>query len=121
MSQTGKIMDNPDTSSPHRSDREIEMGNWNLEKGAELAAHEGIELTDEHWAVIHKLREYYLDHGLPESGRVLGDMLEESFAEQGGRRYLRHLFPNGPVGQGMRIAGLPVPANTEDAGFGTSR
>jgi TusE/DsrC/DsvC family sulfur relay protein len=121
MTDTGKIMDNPDTSSSRKSDREKEMGNWNLEKGAELAAHEGIELTDAHWQVVHKLREYYLEHGLPESGRVLGDMLDSEFAEQGGRRYLRRLFPEGPVAQGMRIAGLPVPAYTEDEGFCTAR
>jgi tRNA 2-thiouridine synthesizing protein E len=114
-------MDNPDTSSPRKSDREIEMGNWNLEKGQELAAKEGIKLTDDHWQVVNRLREYYREHGLPESGRVLGDMLESEFAEQGGRKYLRRLFPQGPVAQGMRIAGLPVPAHTEDEGFGTAR
>jgi tRNA 2-thiouridine synthesizing protein E len=121
MTDARKIMDNPDTSSPRQSDREVEMSDWNLEKGRELAAREGIEPTDEHWQVVNKLREYYLEHGLPESGRELGDMLESEFAEQGGRRYLRRLFPQGPVAQGMRIAGLPVPAYTEDEGFGTAR
>ena len=48
-------------------------------------------------------------------------MLDEHYAEQGGRKYLRRLFPQGPVAQGMRIAGLPVPPHTEDEGFGISR
>jgi tRNA 2-thiouridine synthesizing protein E len=121
MNDTRKIMDNPDTSSPRASDREKEMADWNLERGRELAAEQGLELSDEHWQVIYKLREYYEAYGLPESGRVLGDMLDAEFAAQGGRRYLRRLFPQGPVAQGMRIAGLPVPAYTEDEGFGTAR
>nr|WP_201091533.1 hypothetical protein [Thiocystis minor] len=34
---------------------------------------------------------------------------------------MRRLFPQGPVTQGMRFAGLPVPAHSEDEGFGTAR
>jgi tRNA 2-thiouridine synthesizing protein E len=48
-------------------------------------------------------------------------MLDSEFADRGGRKYLRQLFPEGPVAQGMRIAGLSVPPYTEDEGFGTSR
>jgi tRNA 2-thiouridine synthesizing protein E len=48
-------------------------------------------------------------------------MLDMRFAHEGGRRWLRKLFPEGPVFQGMQIAGLPVPPHTEDAGFGTAR
>jgi len=48
-------------------------------------------------------------------------MLDIEYAEQGGRKYLRRLFPEGPVAQGMRIAGLPVPPHTENEGFGTNR
>jgi tRNA 2-thiouridine synthesizing protein E len=58
---------------------------------------------------------------LPKSGRELGDILDEAFSDQGGRQYLRRLFPQGPVAQGMRFAGLPIPAHSEDGGFGTAR
>jgi sulfur relay (sulfurtransferase) DsrC/TusE family protein len=70
---------------------------------------------------INFLRDYYLENGLPESGREISDALDARFTGQGGRKYLRRLFPEGPVAQGMRIAGLPVPAYTEDESFGVSR
>jgi tRNA 2-thiouridine synthesizing protein E len=121
MADIKKVIDNPDTSSPRRTDRELELGNWDETQGQRTAEQEGIELTAEHWDVVRCLREYYLEHGKPESGRELSDMLDRRYADQGGRKYLRRLFPQGPVAQGMRIAGLPVPAHTEDEGFGISR
>lgn len=121
MPDINKIVDNPDTSSPERVDRELDLGEWSPEQAQRTAAAEGIELTEEHWAVVSRLREYYLENGMAEKGRELGDMLDREFAEQGGRSYLRRLFPNGPVAQGMRIAGLPLPPYTQDDGFGTAR
>ena len=87
----------------------------------EMAEKEGIMLTDEHLGVIECLRDYYLELGEAEKGRDLEEMLDEIFAGHGGRKYLWLLFPNGPVTQGMRIAGLPVPPHTGDKGFGTVR
>ena len=119
MSDARKVIDNPDTPSARRSDRELDLQQWDEEQGRRSAEQHGIKLTDEHWEVVHSLRDHYLRHGPP--GREVGDMLESRFADQGGRKYLRRLFPEGPVRQGMQIAGLPVPPHTEDEGFGTSR
>jgi tRNA 2-thiouridine synthesizing protein E len=121
MSDARKVIDNPDTPSPRRADRELDLEQWDEEQGRRTAAELGIELTGDHWEVIRSLRDYYLRQGPPENGREIGDMLDNRFAEQGGRRYLHKLFPEGPVRQGMQIAGLPVPPHTEDEGFGTSR
>jgi tRNA 2-thiouridine synthesizing protein E len=121
MPDTKKIIENPDTSSPRRADRALDLQEWDEAQGKRLADAEGIELTDPHWGVINSLRDSYLEHGLPESGREISDALDARFADRGGRKYLRRLFPQGPVAQGMRIAGLPVPAYTEDGGFGVSR
>ncbi len=87
----------------------------------EMAFRDGIVLSNEHLGVIECLRDYYLEFGEAEKGRDLEGMLDEIFAGHGGRKFLWHLFPNGPVTQGMRIAGLPVPPHTGDAGFGTVR
>jgi tRNA 2-thiouridine synthesizing protein E len=121
MSDTRHVIENPDSPSPRREDRAEDLAEWDEAQARRTAEEAGIELTDAHWEVVHFLRERYLHEAPPQSGREIGDLLEERFAEQGGRRYLRRLFPEGPVRQGLQIAGLPVPAHTEDEGFGTSR
>lgn len=110
-----------DINSQKRSYREEQLKEWNEEQARTIASELGIELTDEHLQVVHSLREYYLEHGESENGQQLTDMLSNKFASQGGKKYLHRLFSEGPVSQAMRIAGLPLPANTEDAGFGTAR
>ena len=87
----------------------------------EMASKENIVLSDEHLGVIECLRDYFLEFGEAEKGRDLEEMLDEVFDGHGGRKFLWNLFPGGPVTQGMRIAGLPVPPHTGDKGFGTVR
>lgn len=87
----------------------------------EAATRQGIVLTSEHLGVIECLRDYYLEFGEAEKGRDLEEMLDDTFAGHGGRRFLWHLFPGGPVTQAMGISGLPLPPHSGDSGFGTVR
>lgn len=97
-----------------------DMETWTESQARGLARCEGLELTDEHLDVLCWLRDFYADcGGHPENGRALAHALEESFADQGGKRYLFRLFPKGPVMQGCRLAGLPVPPGTADPSFGS--
>lgn len=121
MPDIKKVIENSDTGNPHIAERELDLQGWDEEQARHNAEQEGIELTANHLEVVHCLRDYYLEHGPVKSGRELSSMLDNEFADQGGRKYLRQLFPEGPVAQGMRIAGLDVPPHTEDGGFGTSR
>lgn len=128
MKQTTSLIDefadksvDTDIDSQQHTQRELELKDWNEELARGIAKEEGLELTDAHFEVIQRLRDDYLENGSVESGRELGDRLDKAFSEQGGRKYLRRLFPHGPVTQGMRFAGLPVPAHSEDEGFGTAR
>jgi tRNA 2-thiouridine synthesizing protein E len=128
MKQKTKLVDeftdksvDTDIDSQQRTQRERELQSWNEEQAKNIAREEDVELTDAHFEVIQRLRDYYLENGTVESGRELGDMLDEAFADQGGRKYLHRLFPQGPVTQGMRFAGLAIPAHSEDEGFGTTR
>jgi len=119
--QAGDVRVETDAGKQRRARRQRELSQWTVDTGRSLAAEEGIELDDPRLAVIFCLRAYYLDHGPADNGRELGDMLDARFHSEGGRAYLRQLFPGGPVAQGMKIAGLPVPEYTEDTGFGTAR
>jgi tRNA 2-thiouridine synthesizing protein E len=110
-----------DVDSQQRANRERQLAHWNPARGRELAAAQGITLGEEHLAVVEALRAHYLEHGEVEDGRILEALLEQRFAAQGGKTYLHRLFPDGPVTQGLRIAELPLPPHTVDAGFGTAR
>lgn len=96
-----------------------ELDDWSVSKAEEIAREEGVVLTDAHWKVIHLLRENYRHHGLAPHARHLLCGLEEHFGREGGRKYLYQLFPRGPVSQGSRIAGLPLPPYSSDPSFGS--
>ena len=93
---------------------------WTQIEGLEIAEHEGITLTDEHWDVLHALHEYFSKHVyIQVYARDLHDALDEKFHAQGGIRHLYMLFPGGPIAQGCRIAGLEPPPGSVSAGFGS--
>lgn len=92
---------------------------WSEELASGLARREGIHLTDDHWEVIHLLRNHYRLHGPDHGARLLLAGLEERFGRQGGRKYLYQLFPRGPIAQASIIAGLPAPRGTSDPSFGS--
>jgi tRNA 2-thiouridine synthesizing protein E len=110
-----------DIDSQARTYRKNLLDELGEERVNEMAEKEGITLSNEHLGVIECLRDYYLEFGEAEKGRDIEDMLNEVFDGHGGRKYLWKLFPGGPVTQGMRIAGLPVPPHSGDKGFGTVR
>jgi len=92
---------------------------WSPVIAAKLAREEGIrELTEAHWHVIYALRNLYRESGRSANARKVMHMLEQDFTDEGGRRYLYELFPKGPVSQGSRLAGVPVPPYASDASFG---
>ena len=101
----------------HERDETFE--NWTENTARELAQEEGIKLTEAHWSVIRFLREYYQKHGAVNHARFLTEALEEKFQIQGGVKYLYTLFPEGPVNQGSRIAGVPVPGDSANLSFGS--
>jgi tRNA 2-thiouridine synthesizing protein E len=121
MADINSYLARPSNDSPERMDRHTDLAHWNRYVSMQLADNEGIELSSEHWDVVVFLRQYYLDHGWPARTDELTRVLDAAFEEQGGSRYLYRLFPRGPLAQGTRIAGLPVPANATDASFGSVR
>ena len=101
------------------ADEFLELENWSEEFALRMAEEENIALSPEHWGVVHFLRDHYRRCGPCPSGRTVLALLEEKYAKEGGRKYLYHLFPHGPVVQAYKIAGLPLPAYSSDASFGS--
>ena len=93
---------------------------WHEGEAERIARDEGLELGADHWQMLRCLHEYFARHEDHEIRvRELKDALEEVFHNKGGIRYLHRLFPGGPVAQGCRIAGLPVPPGAVDPSFGS--
>lgn len=94
---------------------------WSRHEAEAQAKKEGLTLSEIHWRVIRALQDYYHRHrDNPITNlRELHDALDEAFHFEGGIKRLYELFPGGPVAQGCRLAGLPVPTGTVDRGFGS--
>jgi tRNA 2-thiouridine synthesizing protein E len=93
---------------------------WQPAAAERIAADEGLELGPDHWRLLRCLQEYSARHEATDiSIRELKDALDEAFHRDGGLRYLHRLFPGGPVAQGSRLAGLPVPPGAVDKSFGS--
>jgi tRNA 2-thiouridine synthesizing protein E len=119
MADINTYLAKPCLDSPERMDRHNELAHWSRATATDAARREGIELDDAHWRVIAFLRRYYLDNGWPSHSHLLTREMDKTFCDEGGTRYLYRLFPRGPLAQGARIAGLPVPANVTNESFGS--
>lgn len=119
MAETMREIMNPSAGAAERSPAfRHAPPDWTPSLGEAAARHEGIEPTEDHWATVRALQEYFARHERPNM-RELHDALDERFHAQGGMRYLYTLLPGGPVAQGCRIAGLEPPAGSVDPSFGT--
>lgn len=86
------------------------LEDWTQSAAEEIAEKEGIKLTENHWKVINFLRDFYGEYQLSPTMRVLIKLLREKYGEEFAvSSKLYHLFPEGPVKQGCKIAGLPKP------------
>lgn len=98
----------------------IELEPWTEEMAIEMARRDGLELSDDHLAIIRYLRDCYADHGGTVNARTLMKTLEDEFAGLGGHRFLYSLFPRGPIATASRYAGMPLPPGTRDPSFGST-
>jgi tRNA 2-thiouridine synthesizing protein E len=120
MPDINKMINDPAVADPALADNKLDLEGWSRTQGEKTAQAEGIVMTDAHWQVVDFLREHYLRNGQAESGRALAEVLEAAFESRGGGPYLHTLFPKGPVAQGCRIGGVPMPPYTEDEHFGSA-
>jgi tRNA 2-thiouridine synthesizing protein E len=77
---------------------------WNKEIGAAIAAEEGINLTEQHFAIIEYLRNRFNS----------GDALSIRSINHSGIidvKTFYQLFPGAPLKKATKIAGIPKPAS----------
>lgn len=90
------------------------LADWSPEVAGKLANDEGIELTNEHWHIIHVVRDYYDAYHISPATRVLVKLVREQLGDDKGESiYLMQLFSGKPAKLVSKIAGLPKPANCD--------
>lgn len=88
------------------------LADWSEQAAMEIAEAEGIELSDEHWAVIRLLRDVHQEFQHTPITRVFVKLMAERLGKDKGRSiYLLKLFPETPMRKACKIAGLPKPTN----------
>ena len=88
-----------------------DTSSWNIQIAKLFAEDDDLTLTDDHWQVIHYVRNFYTEFNKSPSIRPLVKYLAKKLGEEKGNSiYLMLLFPGGPAKQATRIAGLPKPA-----------
>ncbi|MFZ5632346.1 MAG: TusE/DsrC/DsvC family sulfur relay protein [Bacillota bacterium] len=82
----------------------VDPEQWNEDVAKYFAGVEGItDLTDDHWKVIHYLRDYYKQF-------QIAPMIRKLCKETGcSLKYIYELFPTGPAKGACKLAGLPKP------------
>ncbi len=77
---------------------------WNEAIAKALATTEGVDdLTEDHWKLVHYLRDYYLKFGIAPMIRKL--CKETGFP----LKKVYELFPSGPAKGACKVAGLAKP------------
>ncbi len=86
------------------------LNDWERDIAIAMATEDDLELTDEHWAIIEFLREYYEEYQIAPAVRVLTKAVGKRMGkDKGNSKYLYSLFPYGPGKQACKYAGLPKP------------
>ena len=82
----------------------LEPEEWNEDIAKALATTEAVDnLTEEHWKLVHYLRDYYLKFGIAPMIRKL--CKETGFP----LKKVYELFPSGPAKGACKVAGLAKP------------
>lgn len=82
----------------------VDPTQWTEEIAHEMASHEGISLTEQHFQVLNFLREKQSE-GVPLTIRKVGKSGIVSIKE------FYQLFPGGPLKISSKIAGIPKPVS----------
>jgi tRNA 2-thiouridine synthesizing protein E len=89
-----------------------ELEDWSPVIAGALAQREQLELTDEHWEILHLLRAFYSEFQLSPANRPLVKYVALKLGpEKGNSMHLNRLFKGTPAKLAAKLAGLPKPTN----------
>ncbi|MFI3190246.1 sulfur relay protein TusE [Crenothrix sp. D3] len=88
----------------------VNGSDWNETVAHQLADGCHITLTPAHWEIIHFIRDYYQQFKHLPNMRVFTKAIAKTLGEdKGNSRYLHGLFPDAPLRDACKLAGLPKP------------
>jgi len=88
----------------------IDPGSWNEDIARLLAEKEGLVLNEEHWMIIHYMRNHYEEQQTaPDARHVTKFVTEDMGYGRKASTHLFELFPYGYVKQACKIAGMKRP------------
>lgn len=88
------------------------LDDWNPGVAVQLADHIKLDLTEDHWEIIHLVRAFYQRTDVVPAMRPLVKLVRaELGAGKGSSLHLNLLFPDGAAKNLARVAGLPKPTN----------
>ena len=86
----------------------VDLHEWNEDVAKLIAKDEGLELTQEHWDLVHFLRDAYVnENGHQPNDREINKFLGEKWGRKISSKEAYDLFPGKPSKQAGKIAGLP--------------
>ena len=88
----------------------LNTADWSEPVAHQLAASDGINLSDAHFEIIYLVRQFYQDYDHSPSMRPLVKYVKTQLsADKGNSIYLLTLFPESPAKLACKIAGVPKP------------
>lgn len=89
----------------------VDPNQWDEPLARAIAAETDLDLTGDHWRVLHFMRAYWSEHQVVPDVRHVVDFLVEQhgFDRKTGKDHLFGLFPYGYMQQGCKIAGMQRP------------
>jgi tRNA 2-thiouridine synthesizing protein E len=89
-----------------------DLTDWSEAAAQALAMQEGIDLSSEHWEILHLLRRFYDEYQLSPANRPLIKYAALHLGpEKGNSLHLNRLFNGTPAKLAAKLAGLPKPTN----------
>jgi len=113
MTQAMKHLNVAERAIPVDKDGFLEdLSDWSEDVAAALATEAGIELTPDHWQILHLLRAFYDEFQLSPATRPLIKYTALKLGpEKGNSMHLNRLFNGTPAKLAAKLAGLPKPTN----------